>query len=164
MIYFFARDYERAADQCTFAVEADPRSLPARLCLLRSLVRLGREEAALDQARAMIRQVGASLRYTQILDSLPTSEGLLYYREGQADWMSSQIERGRPLEYQLAITFAELGDFGRAFEWLERAASAHTPAFRSVSVDPVFDPVRSEPRFQRIRSSLGLEGKLALGG
>ena len=37
-----------------------------------------------------------------------------------------------------------------ALEWLEKAYEAHDPNSPYLSVDPIFDDLRNEPRFQDI--------------
>jgi serine/threonine-protein kinase len=59
----------------------------------------------------------------------------------------------------LAIVYAGLGDKDRAFDALERARAAGLPLFRYApdKNDPLFDPLRSDPRFAELLKRLGRE-------
>jgi len=74
-----------------------------------------------------------------------------------ADTMVAQVERG---EYYfppgwLALTFAGMGDRESALRWFARAVEARTYILVFARVDPMWDPLRGDPRFvallQRIR-------------
>ena len=57
--------------------------------------------------------------------------------------------------YLFAILYTGLGDKATAIDYLERAdGSGETPDTTWIKVDPLFDPLRSEPRFQRIAQRL----------
>jgi serine/threonine-protein kinase len=49
-----------------------------------------------------------------------------------------------------------LGNDERALEWLERAADEGSMGFYMPSVEPAWDPLRGQPRFQRLLHRLGL--------
>jgi len=59
----------------------------------------------------------------------------------------------------LAIVYAGLGDKDRAFDALERARAAGFRLFRypPLKTDPLFDPLRSDPRFADLLKRLGRE-------
>ena len=50
-----------------------------------------------------------------------------------------------------------LGDNDQAFEWLESAYQERDVQLISIKVDPVWDPLRSDPRFQDLLKKMGLE-------
>ena len=49
--------------------------------------------------------------------------------------------------YPVAEIYAELGRKDEAFEWLEKAYQERAIHFVDLKVDPVLDPLRSDPRF-----------------
>jgi adenylate cyclase len=49
-----------------------------------------------------------------------------------------------------------VGDNDKAFEWLEKSFAAHSPGLVALKVDPVFDPLRSDPRFDSLLRRVGL--------
>ncbi len=54
----------------------------------------------------------------------------------------------------IAGVYAKLGDFDSAFRWLERAIELRDSTILSLSTSPVLDPVRSDPRYNRLLSRL----------
>jgi hypothetical protein len=51
--------------------------------------------------------------------------------------------------------YAGLGEKDRAFEWLEKAYEEHSVA--NINVNPVYDLLRSDPRFQGILRRMNLQ-------
>jgi hypothetical protein len=49
--------------------------------------------------------------------------------------------------YSFARTCARLGEKDRALKWLERAYAEHSDHLVLLKVDPIFDGLRSDPRF-----------------
>jgi hypothetical protein len=52
--------------------------------------------------------------------------------------------------YSIAQAYMRAGDEEKTLEWLEKAHDEHASGLVSVAADPMFDPVRSNPRFQEI--------------
>src|SRR5207237_6322490 len=49
--------------------------------------------------------------------------------------------------YGFAILYAGLGEKEQAFEWLERSYQDREPKLTRLKVDPLLDPLSSDPRF-----------------
>ena len=54
---------------------------------------------------------------------------------------------GDAASYQFAEAYAQRGEPGRAFAALERGFKVNDPGLNTLAVDPLFDPIRSDPRF-----------------
>ena len=52
--------------------------------------------------------------------------------------------------WQIATLYTRAGKNSEALEWLEKAYQAHDQNMPYISVDPIFDDLRKEPRFQDI--------------
>jgi TolB-like protein/Flp pilus assembly protein TadD len=59
--------------------------------------------------------------------------------------------------FYIALLYTGLGDHDRAFEWLDKAYAERSGFLMELHIDPMFDPLRSDPRFQRFVQRLGLE-------
>ena len=57
---------------------------------------------------------------------------------------------------ELAVLYLALGERERTFESLERAYAVHDSQLQFLGVDPSFDPLRSDPRFQDLMRRVGL--------
>ena len=71
------------------------------------------------------------------------------------DWYTG---RGKQGEYvpasSFAISHAHLGEKDEAFKWLEKAFENYGPSY--LKVDPLWDPLRDDPRFQDLLLRMNL--------
>jgi TolB-like protein/Flp pilus assembly protein TadD len=56
----------------------------------------------------------------------------------------------------IAMLAAALGDKDRAFAWLKKAVEQRSSTMLLLGVDPAFDPLRADPRFQKLLRRVGL--------
>jgi hypothetical protein len=56
----------------------------------------------------------------------------------------------------LALAYLGLDSKDQAFAWLEKAYTQHSNAMTGLKVDPVYGPLRSDPRFQELLHRVGL--------
>jgi serine/threonine protein kinase/Tfp pilus assembly protein PilF len=94
---------------------------------------LGRDFAAVGYDRAM-RKI-----YQAELQALTEA--------GQMTWVS-------PMAF--AIGYAKLGNTDRAFEWLERAYAERAPWLVMLRIDPDFEGIRRDARFEALARRVGL--------
>ena len=67
-----------------------------------------------------------------------------------------QAEFGDLASYQYAEIEAQLGDKDAALRWLENARRVHDPGYLSgILVDPLLDPLRGDPRFDKLVNQAG---------
>jgi len=52
--------------------------------------------------------------------------------------------------YNLAIDHAALGEKDEAIQWLERAYWSRDSKLTVIAIEPIFDPLRSDPRFKNL--------------
>ena len=57
-----------------------------------------------------------------------------------------------------------LGDTDRAFEWLDKAFEARDWQMALLKVEPIFDDLRSDPRFAALLERVGLPRSRCDGG
>jgi hypothetical protein len=50
-----------------------------------------------------------------------------------------------------------LEDKDQAFAWLEKAYEAHSTSLTALQVDPTYDPLRGDPRYQELLHRIGLQ-------
>jgi Flp pilus assembly protein TadD len=58
--------------------------------------------------------------------------------------------------YDLAAICTGLGRKDQALKWLQKAYEERASYFHDINVEPVFDPLRSDPRFQDLVHRVGL--------
>jgi uncharacterized OB-fold protein len=54
------------------------------------------------------------------------------------------------------VAYIGLDRKDRAFSWVEKAYAQHSNAMTGLKVDPIYDPLRGDPRFQQLLHRVGL--------
>ncbi|MFN2397827.1 MAG: hypothetical protein ABR543_04175 [Gemmatimonadaceae bacterium] len=59
--------------------------------------------------------------------------------------------------YSMGATYAQLGDLPLVRQWLTRAADTGFPCHQWFARDPLLDPARKDPEFQRLLDRLRIQ-------
>jgi tetratricopeptide (TPR) repeat protein len=155
-VLLFSGRPEEAALIYRRALEIDPNHGTSRYFLAQTYLATKRYAEAVTELE----------RANQDLGDTPFSRASLAYslaragRRAEAEELLRDFERRRDASYYPAFTIAMahvgLGNDERALEWLERAADEGSMGFYMPSVEPAWDPLRGQPRFQRLLHRLGL--------
>jgi hypothetical protein len=70
--------------------------------------------------------------------------------------LSELLSREDAPAYYIALAYVGLGDSDGAFTWLEKAFQERTGPFNELRADPIFDGLRTDPRFNRLLRRMGL--------
>jgi serine/threonine protein kinase len=138
-ISFYSREYKRAVQELRDVVDREPGFGLGRFYLGLSLAYLG----FVDQAEAEMRLAGLS---PQVLSQ---QSAWIQGRNGRPEAGHAVLESGVKSTEAVFIA-AELGRPDRAFELLEHALEYRWPVILALRADPRFDPLRQDPRFQRL--------------
>ena len=114
--------------------------------------------AAVDE---MTRSVALSARSTETLTGLAqayAAAGMRREMQAVVDELSDHAAHRYVSPYNVARVFAAARDPERAFEWLERAYSERNPDLIELRAEPVFDGIRSDPRFANLLRRVGWRG------
>jgi len=148
---FFARDYKAAADGYIELLELDRDFWWAHLFLGLAYQQAGmldESAAELIAAHGMLRgETGEILRNAYQTGGY---EGLMHA------WIAAGEANARVQPTSLAAQHAVLGNRDAAFERLERAFDERTRALVWIAVDPQYDPLRHDPRFDTLLRRMGL--------
>ncbi|MDX1748123.1 MAG: tetratricopeptide repeat protein, partial [Halobacteriales archaeon] len=149
--------YEEAIEQCRKTTELDPTYYYAFVRLGTALMGLGRHEEALEAFRNDATRTGGvgSVRAYEVL-ALAALD-----RQVEAEAAVQQLTDGEPDQYVraefLAAAFAALGDLDGAFDELERAYADRSAGLIYLHVDPIYEPLREDPRFDALVERIGLK-------
>ncbi len=81
-------------------------------------------------------------------------------RRRDAERLLDSLLKTAGQQYVAAPLIAEmcigLGDYDRAFDWLDRGVEERSSVLVGLTVNPRYDPVRDDPRFQRLVARVGL--------
>jgi serine/threonine-protein kinase len=152
-----ARRYDEAIEQCLLALEIDPNYRLAYEFLARVYENMGKyDEAAAARQKDWIlggasEEEIAGLSEAAALGTKAYWRWLLNNREKRA----SQGEYFRPINF--AIGHAQLDEKDQAFEWVAKAYEERDGGLITIAVDPYWDPLRDDPRFQDLLRRMNLE-------
>ena len=155
-IRYFERKYDEAIAQHLKSIEID-RDLfrPHRLLGLAYLQKKQPQQAIAAIQRSVTLS-GGSLEEKAYLGHAyavagQRTEALKIMRELRRQ------EKGRYVSpYLIALVAIGLGDKDQAFAWLDKACTERSVNMVYMNVDPIFDSLRSDPRFSELRRCVGL--------
>jgi TolB-like protein/DNA-binding winged helix-turn-helix (wHTH) protein/Tfp pilus assembly protein PilF len=155
-ILYQSRQYESAIEQCRSVLEWDPTYGHAETEMIGPYLQLGRYDEAIEMANrwAARGEEGWPLAW----------KAAVYGRSGrvaearQALARLEQVTRSRPDRYALLlIAYLATGQKEQSLEVLERAYAEHSNAVVGIKVDPIYDPLRSDPRFKSLLRRIRLD-------
>ena len=156
--YYYARRYEQAQYHLRRAIEMNPAAAETYRVLGLVLASQGK----MDEAEQVMRDgqaLPASGAYGAA--ALGYVLGRVGRRQEAADVLRKLESRARD-DYVSPVAFATihlgLEDWDRAFAWMERAFDERRGWLPYLNVNPIFDPVRADPRFVDLVHRVGLAG------
>jgi TolB-like protein/Tfp pilus assembly protein PilF len=167
---------DQARDVLQRVVVADPRHMPAwdeleqihrAMGDLDAVVELWRNRSRVSPAApptpgASPSPSTSSIRALEQAVARDSAAGYWTWRLGE---LEARSQRGAPVSpVELAVAHAGLGDADEALTLLEEAARAGDPRVRFVRSDPVWDPLRRDPRFMRVMAQMERFGPSAPAG
>jgi len=157
--YYRARDYDRAMAYLTKVLAENPNNMGA--FYVRGYVYL--QKGMLPEAIETFEKIAATNKW---LAAAPL--GFAYAKVGRktdAQRLLTEIEaqsqKKDPTEKRVpaqerAIIYIGLDDKDQAFKWLEQAYQEHFPPLISLTTEPIFDGLRSDPRFADLARRMNL--------
>jgi tetratricopeptide (TPR) repeat protein len=156
-VHYCARRYDQAIEQCEKALELDSDFGPAHYLL--ALVYLQQDKC--DQA------LNAAETAARLSKAHPSDLGVLGIAYARAGRKSEALETLRQLEerpadqpvraWAIGVIHLALGEQDAAVDWLNEAIDRRDALVTDLKVNPLYDPLRSHPRFNDLLRRLGLE-------
>lgn len=140
---FYDRQFEATIAEAKRTLELAPSLvLPAYFIAL-SLIMMKKYHEAQAQLATMpdgltVRLAGEAVVFAKLGD------------RGASDRTLEQLRKtyGDAASYQFAQAYAQRGEVDRAFAALDRGFRVSDPGLNTLRVDPLFDPIRRNPRFE----------------
>lgn len=154
-VAFQARDYSGAVEDATHAIGLDPEFWIGYMGRAQAYEQLGQYDRAIEDATS-------AARFSNQNSKALAFRGYVLAKAGRPDEarqvlnaLRKAAQRRYVPPYALALIHAGLGETDAVFEWLDRAYTVHDVHLIFLTVDPKWDPYRSDPRFTALLERCG---------
>jgi TolB-like protein len=153
-VLFYERNYDGALGQLAKMLEMDPNFPPTYWTLAHVQEALGKQDEACQNVLKTFDLGSGHVPWFTELEKVRVRSG---WRTALEQWIHGMLdpnEEGYLQSYYLVEPYISLGRDQEAVTWLAKAAESHDVEIVFISVDPRFDRLRENPRFQAIVNSL----------
>jgi adenylate cyclase len=156
-LLLYSRQFDRAINYFLKRREAEPTAHRTHLLMSVAYEKTGREAEAVEEALEHGRSLGflTSEQIGLLRKSFKTS--------GWHGYLRSRIvllEERSKTEYvspnHMAGFYSLLGEKDHAFAWLEKTFDERDPAIVKIKIEPIYDNLRSDPRFTKLLQRMNL--------
>ena len=155
-ILYYSRQYDRAIEQFRTILDMDPTFPRAHGLLVLAYVQQKRFADALADIKKWKR--------TDNSPAIWAIQAFVYGRSGQQVQAQHALAKFEQLNRNgrvdptafFALAYAGMDDKEKLFTCLQKAFSERSNSLTALKVDPIYDPFRSDPRFQALLARVGL--------
>lgn len=160
-IYFFLRDYERARRQFAKTLDLHPGYAAAHEYFGDACQMSGMPEEAITHWRAALALSGEPEQAALLEETFAASgfdAAVRALAQQQLERLQQKSARGEHVPaFHYMMAYMRLGDAQRAFVWMAKTVEERTWFALQLGVNPLLDPLRSDPRFAETLASLVLK-------
>jgi serine/threonine-protein kinase len=154
-VFYFARQYDKAVEQCQKALELDPNSAGAYDCMGSSYLARGMYDQAIAACQQAVQLSGNSPSRAVGLGESYAAAG----RKPEAQEVLHQLREHSAQTYVSPVFLARLylasGEREQALGQLDEAYQGSDYHLVWLNVERAFDPLRPDPRFQDVLHRVG---------
>jgi TolB-like protein/DNA-binding winged helix-turn-helix (wHTH) protein/Flp pilus assembly protein TadD len=154
---YMARQYDQAISQLRNTLEMDPNFALPRMVLGQAYEQKGMVPQAIAELQ---KAVAVSHDSPPMLGSLGHTFGVAGNKAEAEKILAQMLEQSKKRyvsPFYVSIVYAGLHENEKAMDWLEKAYTDRSNAIIFLKVDPDFDGLRSNPRFQALLRRLALQ-------
>lgn len=160
-VLLLMRRYDDAAAAALQALDLEPDYLLAAFALVTVRLQQGRVDEAIAAAERIIVVSGRWLIPLAFLGLAYAAAGRQTETRDVRDEMLAAAERTHVNATSLATIHTALGEIDEAMRWLERAVDQREPIIvATLDSWPIFDPVRSHPRYRDLLRQMRLPERI----
>ncbi|MFC2165905.1 protein kinase, partial [Acidobacteriota bacterium] len=156
MRHYFARQYEEALEYCRRALELDPDHPYIYYCM--GLVNV--QKGNYEELELLLKEISSVHSwFSSLLGHAYGKLGKKSEATRIIKELESRKEKGFASASDMAVVYLGMGDVDNTFQNLEKSLDEGLEALTRVpwlGVDPIWDPIRSDKRFIKILSKIGL--------
>ena len=149
-----ARQYDQAIEQYRQIIELFPNDSWSYQSLAKIYALKGMYEDAVKARKKEMTLSQTPPAEIAALDSAYSASGSRGYWMWLLKRLKGQYEES---SYYTATIFAQLGNNDKALDYLEIGYKTHNNLMYGLKVEPLFDPIRSDPRYTALLKKMGLD-------
>ncbi len=153
---YLSKRYDDSIAEAKQWLEIYPEAISPHYYLADAYMEKGMDSLAVEEDLKAQALVGATQARIGALRDAYAASGLTGYWRKKAALDSIPSEQGYVRAYDVAYDYAALGDRDHCLEWLNRALLQRDGFLIELGVQPRFDNLRSDPRFQDLLRRLNL--------
>ncbi len=153
--YYHAGLYNEAIGAYLKVFDLNPGHCRLNSWLEMSYAQKGFYDKAIETRFNAMKAIGVDPKMTTSLRDAYTASGWKGFWRKHLELSMSKPPPGPHFPYSVARIHARLGENDLALEWLERAYDERLDELVMLKVDPVFEPLRSDLRFQDLLQRIG---------
>jgi len=151
--YYWAGRYDAAIEQYRKTSELDPDFFFIDLGSVYE--RKGMNDEAVVEYLKEEASSGMRAEEVAVLREAYAASGMRGYWKKRLDLMKEESKQRRVPALTLAELYARLDEKDQALEWLDKAYKEHEMPLIFLKVDPIYDGLRSDPRYQDLVRRIG---------
>jgi tetratricopeptide (TPR) repeat protein len=154
LTYYFARDYDRSAEELKKTLEMDTGFPMTNFFLAQTYSQQGKYEEALSHFRTALDLYGQSPNMLASYGYTAAVSGQKSIAEGTLDQLIEQSKERYVSTFDLAVLLLGLGKKREALEQLQQACEERAFLLIYLNVSPVLDSLRTEPEFENLKQRI----------
>ncbi len=155
--YYYSHKFTQAIEQFQRTSEMDPNSAIVHFFLSLAYT----QESMFDEAIAEIKRAkilfGESTLMEAVLGHAYAASGKKDLAQKTLDKLKRMLKRMYVSPYYIAGIYADLGEKGEAFNWLEKCLDEKDIWMAFLKIDPLWDKIRSDTRYSALLKKISLE-------
>ncbi len=156
---YYAREFPAAVQAYRRALAVDPSFLPAHQDLMLAYEQLQDYVRALEEACQVLSLGGDSTLASIVRATAGAPVTAQSYAAARRKWQSVLEEQAKAVyvaPMALGSLAARNGDRAAAFHWLFKGLEERSAPLVYLKADPLYDPIRDDPRFRELLGRIGL--------
>lgn len=155
--YYYKKDYPRAIGEMRNLIELDPTFALAHHQIGFTYIVTGKLQNAVEEFETVRKIVGKGPYGLGGLGCAYALAGRTGDAQKAIAQLSAFLKQGYAMEFSLALTYFGLNDRESMFLWLDRACNSRAIGIERLKYDPLFDTLRSDPRFASLLKKYGFD-------
>ena len=155
--HYYRKEFDLALEQCDHTIELNPHFSPAYWTL--GLIQEQRKD--LDESIAAFQRAAHLSPRSPRMQAALARAYALAGKQDDALTILHQLEKLATERYvspfEFALVHFALGHQGVGYRWLSKACKDRCFELISIKLDPIFDPLRNDPRFAAMLRQVGVD-------